>query len=70
MPMPHMYILQCPDDMNFLIRCVLATKDPAVILVQQNVSNQTFCPTCNLIALQTLFQQGQMRYSHGARPSG
>lgn len=46
MPMPHMYILQCPDDMNFLIRCVLATKDPAVILVQQNVSNQTFYPTC------------------------
>ena len=27
MPMPHMCILQCPNDMNFLIRCVLATKD-------------------------------------------
>ena len=70
MPMPHMCILQCPNDMNFLIRCVLATKDPAAILVQQNVCNQMFCSICNLIALQKLLQQGQMRYRHGARPPG
>ena len=29
-----------------------------------------FCSICNLIALQKLLQQGQMRYRHGARPPG